>query len=149
MTMKLSTKGRYATRALVDIALHKGERSVLLRDIAQRQNISTLYLKRLIAPLVAAGIIRSNRGAGGGVSLGKPAHEITISNVIQLLEGVTAPVDCVINPESCARSDSCVTRDIWRDMKNAIDNVLGNITVQNLVEKHKTREQPAKPMYHI
>ena len=133
----------------MDIALQQGDRPVLLRDIAQRQDISILYLRRLISPLIAAGIIRSNRGVGGGVSLVKSAHEIKVSEIIQLLEGAIAPSECVINPESCPRSDSCVTRDVWCDMKNAIEDVLENITIQDLVEKHKTREQAKEPMYHI
>ena len=115
--MKLSTRGRYGTRALLDIALQQGERPVLLRDIAQRQQISPLYLERLITPLIAGGIVRSTRGARGGISLAKPTEEIKLSEVIQLLEGSVTPVECVNNPEICSRSKSCVAQDVWGELK--------------------------------
>ncbi len=83
--MKLSTKARYGTRALLDVALHGGERPVLLRDIARRQQISPLYLERVITPLVAAGVMRSTRGAGGGIWLAKPPHEVKLSELVRLL----------------------------------------------------------------
>ena len=96
--MKLSTRGQYGTRALLELALHGGEEPVLLKDIAQRQQISLPYLQHLIAPLIAGGIVRSTRGAKGGISLVKPPDQIRLSEVIQLLEGSTAPVECVDNP---------------------------------------------------
>ena len=109
--MKLSTRGRYGVRALLDIALYQGEGLVLLKDIARRQEVSLPYLEHLITPLVAAGIVKSTRGARGGVSLLKPPVEIKLSQVVQLLEGSIAPVDCVNNPETCHRSTFCATRD--------------------------------------
>ncbi len=115
--MKLSTRAQYGTRALLDLALHKGEGPVLLRDIAQRQQISPMYLEHLITPLVAAGIIRSTRGARGGVWLAKSPQEIKLSEVIGLLEGSIAPVECVSDPKYCSRSELCVTRDIWSEPK--------------------------------
>ena len=110
--MKLSTRARYGTRALLDLAIHGGEKPVLLREIAQRQEISTQYLEHLISPLLTAGILRSTRGARGGIWLAREPREIRLSEVIQLLEGSIAPVDCINNPETCPRSDACVTRDI-------------------------------------
>jgi len=133
--MKLSTRARYGTRALLDLALHQGEGAVLLKDIAQRQEISLPYLEHLITPLVAGGIIKSIRGARGGVFLLKQPQEIRLSEVIQLLEGSTAPVDCVNHPEICSRSDLCVTRDIWGEVKKAVDGVLEVTTLQDLVER--------------
>ena len=147
--MKLSTKGRYGTRALLDLALHKEEEPVLLKDIAQRQQISLLYLEHLIAPLIAGGIVRSTRGARGGVSLAKPPDEIRLSEVIQLLEGSIAPAECVNNPGICTRSELCVTRDIWGELKQAIDGVLESITLQDLVDRQKRKEQPEAAMYYI
>jgi Rrf2 family cysteine metabolism transcriptional repressor len=85
--MRLSTRGRYGTRALLDLALHHGEEPVLLKDIAEREQISVRYLEHLITPLIAGGILRTTRGAKGGVSLAKPPREIKLSEVIQLLEG--------------------------------------------------------------
>lgn len=147
--MKLSTRGRYATRALLDLALHHDDEPVLLRDIARRQQISLSYLEHLIAPLIAGGIVRSTRGAKGGISLAKPPGEIKLNEVIQLLEGSIVLAECITNPEVCARSESCVTRDVWGEVKKAINGVLGSITLQNLVERQKRKQQSATTMYHI
>ena len=147
--MRLSTRARYATRALLDLALHRAEEPVLLRDIAQRQQISLLYLEHLISPLIAAGIVRSTRGAKGGVSLVKPPEEIRLSEVIQLLEGSIAPVECINNPEICTRSELCVTRDIWGELKKAMNGVLESTTLQDLVVRQKGKERPEKAMYYI
>ncbi len=147
--MKLSTRGQYGTRALLDLALHSGEGPVLLKDIAQRQQISLLYLEHLISPLIAGGIVRSTRGARGGVWLAKSPQEIKLSEVIQLLEGPTAPVECVNNPKACPRSDLCVTRDIWAELGKAMNGVLESTTLQDLVERQKMKEQPEAAMYYI
>lgn len=138
--MKLSTRTRYGTRALLDIARHQGDKLVQLKDIASRQNISLHYLEHIIAPLVGAGIVRSTRGARGGLQLTRRPGEIKLSDVVQLLEGTITPVDCVIDPGSCKRSDSCVTREVWGEMKKAIDNTLKSITLQDLVEREKGKE---------
>ncbi len=147
--MKLSTRSQYGTRALLDIALNGKERPVLLRDIGQRQQISPLYLAHLITPLVAAGILRSTRGARGGVSLARPPREIKLSEVIQLLEGSIAPVECVNNPTVCSRSKSCATRDIWGELGEAIIGVLEATTLQDLAERQKRKEPPEEAMYYI
>jgi len=147
--MKLSTRGRYGTRALLDLALHQGQGRILLKDIAQRQQISLRYLEHLIAPLIAGGMVRSARGAKGGVSLARHPKDITLSEVIQLLEGSAAPVECINNPGICDRSGLCATRDIWGEMKQAIDEVLESTTLQDLVERQKRKEQPEAAMYYI
>lgn len=147
--MKLSTRGRYGTRALLDLALHQDEKPVLLKDIAEREQISVRYLEHLITPLIAGGIIRTTRGAKGGVSLAKPPEEIKLSEVIQLLEGSIAPVECVNSPEICTRSKSCVTRDIWGELTQAIDGILKSTTLQDLVERQRRKEQPEEVMYYI
>lgn len=147
--MKLSTKGRYGTRLLLDLALHRDEERVLLRDIAQRQDISLLYLERLVAPLVTGGIVRTIRGPKGGISLAKPPEQIKLSEVIQLFEGSMAPVECVNDPAVCNRSGVCVTRDIWDELKKATDSVLESTTIQDLVERQKQKTQPEQPMYYI
>ena len=147
--MKLSTKGRYGTRALLELALHRGEGPVLLRDIASRQRISLSYLEHLISPLIAGGILRSTKGPRGGVSLVKAPEEIKLSEVIQLLEGSVAPVDCVDNPDICERASSCVTRDIWSELKNVMSGVLESTTLQDLVERQKEKEGSEEEMYYI
>ena len=140
--MRLSTRGRYGLRALLDLALHQDEKSVLLKDIARRQEFSLPYLQHLIAPLIAAGVVKSTRGAGGGVSLVKPPSEIKLSEVVQPLEGCITPVDCINNPGLCHRSTSCVTRDIWGEMMDAMSQVLASTTLQDLVEQQKRKGNP-------
>ena len=147
--MKLSTRGRYGTRALLELALHYPDGPIPLKDIAQSQQIPLQYLEHLITPLIAGGLVRSTRGARGGVSLAKSPREIRLSEVIQLLEGSIAPVECVNNPEVCSRAELCVTRDIWDDLKKAMDGVLESTTLRDLVNRHKEKEQPKPVMYHI
>ncbi len=147
--MKLSTRGQYGTRALLELALHYGEGPVPLKDIARRQQISLQYLAHLITPLVAAGIMRSTPGARGGVWLARSPQEVKLSEVIGLLEGSIAPVECVNNPEICSRSKLCVTRDIWGELKEAMDGVLESTTLQDLVERQKSKRQSEEGVYHI
>lgn len=147
--MKLSTRAQYGTRALLDLALHGKEGPVPLKNIAQRQQISLTYLEHLVTPLVATGIVRSKRGARGGISLARPPQEIKLIEVIQLLEGSTAPVECVNDPDFCPRSDLCITRDVWKELEQAINNVLEAITLQDLVERQKSKEQNKEAMYYI
>ncbi len=147
--MKLSTRGQYGTRALLDLVLHQREAPVLLKDIAQRQQISLRYLEHLITPLIAGGIVRSTRGAKGGVSLARSPEEIRLSDIIQLLEGSIEPVECVNNPGVCKRSKVCAPRDIWVEMKQAIDGVLKSTTLQDLVERQRRKERPGAEMYYI
>jgi len=147
-SVKISTKGRYGTRVLLDLALHLGEGPVPLKDIARRQEISQSYLEHLITPLMAGGLVRSTRGARGGVLLLKQPQEITLSEVIQLLEGSIAPVDCVNHPKICHRSSLCVTRDIWGEMKKAMDGVLESTTLQDLVERQRQKEQTEAMRLH-
>jgi Rrf2 family cysteine metabolism transcriptional repressor len=142
--LKLSTRARYGTRALLDLARHEGKKPVQLKEIARRQNISLHYLEHIIAPLVAAGIVRSIRGARGGLRLTRQPGDIKLSEVIQLLEGTITPVDCIGNPESCERAGICVTRDIWCEMKKAIDTTLDSVTLRDLVERQKRKEAPLK-----
>jgi Rrf2 family transcriptional regulator, cysteine metabolism repressor len=149
--MKLSTRSRYGTRALIDIAMNTNGKPVLLRDVARRQSISTMYLEHLITPLISAGIIRTTRGAKGGVWLAKDPKNIRLTEVIQLLEGSMAPVECVDDPKYCHRCDSCVTRDIWFDLKKAMTKVLDSTTLGDLVEREKQRiaDAPGVGMYFI
>ena len=131
--MKLSTKGRYGTRALLDLALRYGEGPIPLKDIAQRQRIPLPYLERLISPLKAAGIIKSSRGARGGIWLVKPPQEVRLNEMTSLLEGSVAPVECVNNAKTCSHSDLCIARAIWGEMKKAMNGVLESTSLQDLV----------------
>ena len=145
--MKLSTRARYGTRALLDLALNYNEKPVPLKNIAKRQNISLYYLEHLIAPLIGAEIVRSNRGARGGLQLIRHPGDIKLSEVVQLLEGKINPVECVTNTESCPHHDLCATRLIWSEMKKAIDGVLESMTLQDLVEQQTKlkKESPERP----
>lgn len=149
--MKLSTRSRYGIRALIDIALNVNGRPVLLRDVARRQEISTMYLEHLITPLISAGIIRSTRGAKGGVWLARPSKDIKLSEIVRLLEGSMAPVECVDDVNYCPRHESCVTREIWVDLKHAMTEVLDATTLQDLAERQKKKmaDMPEASMYYI
>jgi len=147
--MKLSTRTRYGTRALLELALHQGEGPVFLKDIAKKQQISLSYLEHLVTPLISGGIIRSIKGPRGGVTLAKKPGTIKLIDVTRLLEGSLAPVECIDNPEICDRSAQCVTRDLWGEMKKAINGVLETTTLQDLVDRQKKKGLPGSSMYYI
>ena len=147
--MRLSTKGRYATRAMLDLALHFDEGPILIKDISKRQEISKQYLEQLFIPLRAAGLVRATRGARGGFILAKPPSQIKLSEIIRVMEGSASPVECLDDARICSRSDSCVTRGIWAEMKEAIDRVLGFTTLQDLVERQRGKEQAEVVTYQI
>jgi len=147
--MKLSTKGRYGTRAMLDLALHYGQGPILLKDIARRQQISDRYLEQVIIPLKAAGLVTSMRGAHGGFALAKPPSEIRLNVIMQVMEGSIALVDCVDDPRACSRADSCATRDVWTEMEKAMSGVLESTTLEDLVQRQREKEQPKTAMYHI
>lgn len=144
--MKLSTKSRYGTRALLELAFRKKDDGpMLLRDIADKQQLPLSYLEQIVAPLISGGVIRSTKGPGGGISLSREPKEVMLSEVIKLLEGSIAPVGCVDDPDSCERSSFCVTRDIWSELKEVLDKYLGSMSLQDLVdrqgEKNPTDEE--------
>ena len=146
--MKLSTKGRYGTRLMLDLALHYGEGLVFLKDIAKREEISVGYLEHLIPPLKSAGLIKSSRGAHGGYSLAKEPSEINLREIVQVLEGSLSPVDCIDSIEVCQRSRQCVTRDIWVELGEKILETLENVTLNDLVEKKRNKLQDSS-LYYI
>jgi Rrf2 family cysteine metabolism transcriptional repressor len=147
--MKLSTRGRYGTRAMLDVALHCAEGPVRLKDIARRQEVSKKYLEQLISRLEATGLLTSVRGAGGGITLARPASDIKLSEILQTLEGPIALVECVDNPERCPRSSSCATRDIWMEMDQRLSDLLESKTLEDLCRQQREKEQPALAMYYI
>jgi Rrf2 family protein len=147
--MRLSTRGLYGTRALLDIALHYNGAPIPLREVARRQEISIQYLEQLVSLLVKAGMLASVRGAAGGVRLAKSPEEIKLSQVIGILEGSIAPAKCVDDPKACSRSDFCVTRDVWAQMKEATAQVLESTTLQDLVERQKEKGKASTPTYYI
>ena len=132
----------------MDLELHcEGDSPVLLKKIAQRQGISHAYLEQMITPLIAGGIIRSIRGPKGGVVLTKPAKDINLKEIVEILEGATDPVECLVNAKICPRSGLCTTRDIWGEMKTAIDRVFVCTTLQDLAERQKNKEKVESTSY--
>jgi Rrf2 family protein len=122
---------------------------VSLKDIARQQQISLPYLEHLIAPLIAGGIIRSTKGPRGGISLTRKPADIKLSEITRLLEGSLAPVACVDSPEVCKRAEFCATRDIWNQLKEVMDGVLEATTLQDLVERQKSKGVKETSMYYI
>jgi Rrf2 family protein len=147
--MKISTRGRYATRAMLDLALHDGKEPVLLKDISARQGISLRYLEQIVTTLVAARLVTSVRGPHGGIRLARPPQEIRLLDIVQVLEGPVAPVECVENPCVCTRAPSCVTRDVWNDLARAMLGVLGSTTLQDLVERQRDKVPQKELLYDI
>lgn len=147
--MKISTRGRYATRAMLDLAMHYAKKPVLLKDISLRQGISLRYLEQIITPLVTAKLINSTRGPKGGISLARPPQKIKLLDIIQILEGPIAPVECVENPGNCARAPSCATRDIWIGLASAMYGVLESTTLQDLVERQYKKDSSKEMQYSI
>ena len=131
--MKLSTKSRYGTRMILDLAQHYGQGAIQLGEIANRQKISLKYLEQIIRPLKQAGFIKSFRGAKGGHILSKPPDEVTVGEVVALLEGGKTLVNCGEAPEVCSRVDSCVTRYIWMEAATAMYERLAAITFADLL----------------
>ncbi len=147
--MRLSTRTRYGTRALLDLAMHsQGNLPIPLKDIAERQGFSLNYLEHIILNLSSAGIINSVRGVNGGISLAKPARDITLKEIVEVLEGSIKLVDCLKNSSVCSREGSCVTQDMWNQVGKAMDGVLVSTTLQDLVDR-ETSKIPKPDMYYI
>ncbi len=138
--MKLSTKGRYGLRAIIDLAINSENEAVSIQSISQRQGISEPYLEQLMRPLKKAGLINSVRGAGGGYMLAKDPREISVGDVLRALEGDLNPVSCgAVNGDgNCDGADSCVTKYVWKKMNDAIQNAVDSIMLQELIEQGKT-----------
>lgn len=134
--MKISTKGRYALRLMLDLALNNTGEYITIKSIAARQDISEKYLEQIISLLNRAGYVKSVRGAQGGYKLAKEPSEYTVGMILRLTEGSLVPVDCVEDENSqCSRNTGCVTRDVWKELYEAICGVVDRITLQDLVDK--------------
>jgi Rrf2 family protein len=137
--MKLSTRGRYGVRLMLELALHYGEGPILLKDIAGRQGISEKYLWQLINPLKTTGLVNSLRGAHGGYVLGKAPEAISLKAILLILEGSLCLVDCVDNPALCERSPSCISREIWGEASKNMQRMLEDTTLAAMVERQKEK----------
>lgn len=138
--MKISTKGRYAVRVMLDLALHDSGECIKVKDIASRQGISNKYLEQIIAILNKAGYVKSVRGAQGGYRIAKDPKEYTVGMILRLTEGSMAPVACLEeNADECERCDTCETLEVWKELYDAINNVIDNVTLEDLIERHQKR----------
>ncbi|NLO97275.1 MAG: Rrf2 family transcriptional regulator [Peptococcaceae bacterium] len=139
--MKLSTKGRYGLRAVLDIALNQDEGPVTIHSISERQGISERYLEQLLITLRKNGIIRSIRGFQGGYVLNRETKDISVGDVVRALEGPISPVECVEEGRSgvCNRIDICVTRNIWEELRKAMNQVLDSYSLEDLVRMFKEK----------
>ncbi len=146
--MRLSTRTRYAARAMVDLAAHQGEQPVHLAAVGRRLGVSQKYLEQLLAALQAAGLVRTVRGRRGGYSLALPAAEITIWQVYEASEGGEAIAPCD-GAERCERADDCVLRGVWSDMSAAMKGVLDSVTLADLAERAARSADRAGEMYVI
>jgi Rrf2 family cysteine metabolism transcriptional repressor len=136
---RLSTKGRYGTRLMLQLALHYNNGPILLKEIAQKEEISSGYLEQLIPSLKAAGLVNASRGSHGGYTLAKPPSEISIRTIIQSLEGSISPVECLDSPAVCHRIEQCVARDIWKLLSDEIIQTLESKTLEDMLYMHKEK----------
>jgi Rrf2 family transcriptional regulator, cysteine metabolism repressor len=135
--MKLSTRTRYAMRAVLELAENYGKGPLQTRVIAKNQDISVKYLEQIMAALKSVGLIRSQRGAKGGYILANPPEKIKLSDIFDVFEGTVVTVECVSNDKYCDKSGNCIARQIWAEVQRAVRNVLQGTTLQDVIEKSK------------
>ena len=137
--MRISTKGRYGTRAMVDIGENYGKGPVSLRKLAERQCISMKYMEQIIPLLKTSGLIRSSRGARGGYVLAKEPRKISLHDIVQALEGSWSLVDCLDDDTLCNRAEECATCEIWHDIQEAIYRILDSTTLADMIDRHQEK----------
>ncbi len=133
--MKISTKGRYGVRMMLSLVLHYEKGTLALKTIAKEQGISEKYLEQIIGPLTKSGVVKSYRGAQGGYILARPPAEITVGEVLEILEGSLSPVECV-DSHSCPHADLCVSLTLWSRIKDAVHEVVDNTTLADMAEEY-------------
>ena len=135
--MKISTKGRYSLRMLLDLAEHKNEGYVSLKDIALRQGISKKYLEQIVTLLNNSDMLRANRGYQGGYMLTMNPDQYSVGHILRITEGNLSPVDCMKNePNKCERSVQCKTLPVWQGLEKVVNEYLDNITLQTILDEH-------------
>jgi len=135
--LKLSTKGRYGLKAIIDLAVYSNEEAISLSNVADRTGISVRYLEQLISKLKKAGLVSSIRGAQGGYKLAKSANEISVGDILRALEGDLSPVDCISaqnDSAMCADADACVTKLVWKRINDSINQAVDTMMLSELVE---------------
>ncbi len=146
--MKISTRVRYGTRMMLELGIRYGEGPVFLKEIAKTEDISEKYLSQIIIPLKAVGLVHSFRGARGGYVLARPPKEITLEDIVGVLEGSFDLVGCTKNPSTCSRATLCATRELWAELGKAISEKLSAVTLEDLVKKCKEKGKEVL-MYNI
>ncbi len=138
--MKISTKGRYAVRVMLDLATHNTGEYIKVKEIAGRQGISEKYLEQIISVLNKAGYVKSVRGAQGGYRIAKDPSYYTVGMILRLTEGSLNPVACLDDEvNECERCDTCETLQVWKELADAINGVVDNVTVEDLAERQRER----------
>ncbi len=137
--MKISTKGRYGLRILIDIAIHRSQAPRMIKEIAESQGISQKYVSRLILELRNAGFVKSIRGLKGGYVLAKSPSAISLLDVIETMEGKLSIVDCTMNPDCCKRCDDCPAKNVWKTANDSLRNSLGWITLAGAISGYENR----------
>lgn len=135
--MQLSTKARYAARAMVELALEYNQDPVKLKDIARRQDISLKYLEQVMFPLRVSGFVKTLKGSKGGYTLARPPEQVTLLDLVECVEGRVSPVECADNPDLCTRSEICPTHPAWVSLKEAMKKELGRISLAELASRQK------------
>ena len=137
--MKISTKGRYALRLMIDLAQHDAAGYIPLRDISKRQEISAKYLEQIVVQLSRAGFVTSTRGAQGGYQLARHPAQYTVGEILRITEGSLAPVACLEHdPVECARAADCITLGFWRGLYDVVNQYVDSVTLEELVNQDKT-----------
>lgn len=138
--MKISTKGRYALRMLLDLAEHENNGFIALKDIAQRQGVSKKYLEQIVPIVNKSGILQTNRGFQGGYKLAQSPDKYTIGMILRLTEGSLSPVSCLDQtPIQCERRDECPTLPVWQGLYKVINEYLDSITLQDILDQRRQR----------
>lgn len=140
--MKISTKSRYGTRAVLEIALNRNERNLTRKQISKNQEIPSSYLENILISLKTKGIIRTIRGPKGGYELAKEPEEITVFEIVNILEGPPDSIPCLADSNECTRSSICVTTDVWKKLQKVQEDLLSEITIKDLVEKTQELYSP-------
>jgi len=136
--VKISTKGRYALQMLLDLAERWGGGFISLKEIANRQNISKLYLEQIVSLLNTSNILRANRGKRGGYMLAKEPSKCTVGEILQLTEGSLAPVSCLDDEQNqCSKAEHCKTLAMWEGLEKAINDYLNSVTLKDMLERYQ------------
>jgi len=147
--MKISTKIRYGARAMVVLGSRYGKGPIELREIAKQEDISLKYLEQVIIPLRTGGLVKSIRGSKGGYSLAKPPSEICLNDLIEILEGPLNLVDCLRDSKSCQRTSLCATRDVWKEVSEALEKIFLSTTLEDMVNRSMEKKGALLPTYQI